>query len=268
MKTIEHNGNTYHVNGMPEELKQLMSRASTETKQNVLFQQDEPMFFYNHKNFQGDPSYLSDAVDILKGLKQPTKTQVRNAMIWGIGYGGDLDYAIKAGGETNSDNMFSSHLSVTIAHPKTGYDTNVVVLKKYSKNFKDVLITEQEVRELYKMCQTPEETKKIKKSQMEAGICLLLRSFRGQKINISGKRKFATQKQIDQMKEFLFEVGTKDAIASHIDKMISRREADLDVSLNEELSCKTTEEFHAETREAIEQLQEFKLSLLGEAQAA
>lgn len=268
MKTIEHNGNTYHVNGMPEELKQLMSRASTETKQNVLFEQGKPMFFYNHKNFQGDPMYLSDAVEILKGLKQPTKTQVRNAMIWGIGYGGDLDYAVKAGGETNSDNMFSSHLSVTIAHPKTGMDTNVVVLKKYSKNFEDVLITEQEVRDLYKMCQTPDETKKIQKSQMEAGICLLLRSFRGQKINISGKQKKATQKDVDQMKEFLFNVGSKDAIEAHIDKMISRRKEDLKLSLNEELSSRTTKEFHADTHAAIEQLQEFKVSILGEAQAA
>lgn len=268
MKTVEYNGNTYHVDGLPADLKEKMKRCSTETKQHILFEQGKPMFFYNHKNFQGDPNYLSDAVDILKGIKQPTQSQVSHAMIWGTGYGGDLDYAIKAGGEAQADTMFSSHLTVTIAHPKTGYDTNVVILKKYSKNFKDVLITEEEVRSLYKKCQTPQETKKIKQSQMEAGICLLLRSFRGQKINISGKQKKATQQQIDQMKEFLFEVGSKDSIEAHIDKMISRREANLSVSLNEEMSSITTEEFHAETREAIKQLQEFKLSLLGEAQAA
>lgn len=268
MKTVQHNSKKYYVNGVSGTLKELLDKTNRERKTHVLFEQNEPVCFYNHKNFQGNPDYLGDAVGILKNVKQPTAEQVRLAMIWGIGYPGEtMDYAIKAGGESGSDSMFSSHLKVMIAHPKTGLDTDVVVLKKYSKNIKDVYITEEEVRALYKLCQTPEETKKVNQTKVEGGVCLLWRSFQGFKINVSGKNIIANSKQVKAIKEYLFNIGTPEAIESQIDKMIKGRKRDLGITLNEEQSSQTTKEFHAETNEKLKQLQEFKFSLLKGLQA-
>jgi hypothetical protein len=109
-------------------------------------------------------------------------------MIWGLGYPGEgLDYAIKAGGESASDSMFSSSLKVMIAHPKTGLDTDVVILKKYSKNIEDVYITEKEVRALFNLCKTPVEQKLINESTMMGCIDMLWRSYVGLNIDfVSG----------------------------------------------------------------------------------
>lgn len=263
MKTVEYNGKKYYVNGASGELKNLLDRTNKERKEVVLFQQPEPVSFYNHKNFQGNPDYLGDAVGILENVKQPTADQVRHAMIWGLGYPGEgLDYAIKAGGESASDSMFSSSLRVMIAHPVTGLDTNVVVLKKYSQNIKDVYITEDEVRALFKLCQSPEETAKVNQTKVEGGVCLLWRNFQGFKINISGKEVIANKKQIDSIEKFLFSIGTPEAIEAQINRMIEGRKRDLGVTLNEELSSSTTEEFHAEANDKLRLLQEFKFSLL------
>jgi hypothetical protein len=264
MKTVQHNNKTYYVNGVSGELKDLLDRTmSKERKAHLLFEQPEAVFFYNHKNFQGNPDYLGDAVGILENIKQPTADRVRHAMIWGLGYAGEsFDYMIKAGGESGSDNMFSSSLSVMIAHPKTGLDTDVVILKKYSTKIEDVYITEAEVRALYKLCQTPDETKKVNQTKVKGGVGMLWRSFQGFKVNIGKTSKIATKKQVEMMTQFLFEVGTPEAIEAQIDKMISNRSRNLETTLNEEVSSSTTKEFHAETRAALKLMQEFKLSLL------
>lgn len=259
MKIVNYNGNEYHVNSPSKELKALMDKSYS--KEAVLFQQPKPVFFYMHKNFQGEPSYLSDAIGILKNIKQPTRNQVQHAMIWSIGYDNTHYYSIKAGGESISDNLFTSCLMVTIAHPKTGLDTDVVILKKYSKNFEDVLITEKEVRSLYEKCKSPEETKKVNKTNVEGAIHLLLRSFRGLKINISGTDKFADKKTLSKIKDYLFEFGTKYMIEEHLNKLINRYEEYLKIELNEELSGPTTKEFHDNARKNIEEVNKFKLYL-------
>lgn len=263
MKTVQHNGKTYYVNGASGALKDLLDKTMKERKEVVLFEQGEPVCFYNHKNFQGNPDYLGDAVGILENVKQPTAQQVRQAMIWGRGYAGEgLDYLIKAGGESASDSMFSSCLKVMIAHPKTGLDTDVVVLKKYSTNIEDVYITEAEVRALYKMCQTPEETKKVNQTKVEGAVGMLWRSFQGFKVNINGNNRIATKKHVEMMTQFLFNTGTPEAIESQIDKMIANQTRNLSIELNEEASSQTTAEFQAEAREKLELLDKFKVSLL------
>lgn len=269
MKTVKHNNRTYYVNGVSGELKDLLDRTSRERKNQVLFEQPEAVCFYNHKNFQGNPDYLGDAVGILQDIKQPSAQQVRLAMIWGLGYAGEtMDYAIKAGGESASDSMFSSSLKVMIAHPVTGLDTDVVVLKKYSTNIEDVYITEAEVRALYKLCQTPEETKKVNQTKVEGGVGMLWRSFQGFKVNIGRTSKIATKKQVEMMTKFLFEVGTPEAIEAQINKIIKSKNRDLGITLNEEASSSTTAGFHAEAREKLALLEQFKVSLLNNSQAA
>lgn len=249
MKKLEYNNKEYYVNSFPK------------INKNGLYS-DKPILIYMHKNFQGNPDYLSDAVSILDNLKQPSKKVVKEAMIWSIGYGGDHSYSIKAGGESKSDSKFSSHLKVTIAHPKTGYDTDVVVLKKYSNIFEDVLISEKEVSDLYKMCQTPNETKIVNHNKLQSCIHLLLRTFQNRKININGKNKIASKKVVDIIKNRLFENNSEKQVSDYIDKMISNKKEYLNISLNEESSSSTTEEFHKEISEEIETIEKFRKALI------
>lgn len=262
MKTVEYNGMKYYVDGISGDLKKEYDKAHKGFREQVLFK-NSPVLIYNHKNFQEDLTYLSDAVSVLDDLKQPSESTVRRAMIWGIGYGGGMDYMIKSGGDNNSESFYSSSLTVEIAHPVTGLDTKVVVMKKYSNNFDDVLITESEVRALYKLCRTPKEQELHKVSQMEGGIHFLIRIKQGMKVNVGGKEVYADKNLEARFKKLVFENSTPQKIESHIDSMIKFREVDLTTSLLEG-SSSTTEEFHAQARKHIKILQELKSSLLNE----
>jgi len=261
MKTIQYNNNTYYVNGLSGELKQKYNSANNQWKESILFN-NSPVFIYNHKNFQEDPIYLSDAVSILTDLIQPSESKVRSAMIWSIGYGeGDMSYSIKSGGDNNSESHFSSSLSIEIAHPTTGEDTRVVIMKKYSKNFNDVLITEKEIRDLYKLCSTPKEKELHNDSQMEGGIYFLIKIKYGHKVNVGGKKIIADQNLEEKFKQLIFENSTPNKIEKHIDSMIKHREYDLTTTLMEG-SSSTTEEFHEQAKKHIKILMDLKNSLL------
>lgn len=262
MKTIEYNGMKYYVDGISGDLKKELDSTNKGWKQQVLFK-NSPVFFYNHKNFQEDPTYLSDAVSILTELTQPSESTVRRAMIWSIGYGGDMDYMIKSGGDNNSESLYSSCLTVEIAHPVTGLDTKVVVMKKYSTKFSDVLITEKEIRDLYKLCRTPKEQELHKVSQMEGGIHFLLKIKYGHKVNVGGKEVYADKELEAKFKQLVFENSTPQKIEDHIDSLIKNREKDLSTTLMVG-SSSTTEEFHQKARNHIKALQELKSSLLSE----
>lgn len=229
---------------------------------NNIYNQKTPVFFYNHKNFQNEPMYLSDAVSVLENIKQPSKKEVKGAMIWGFGFGNDMDYAIKANGESKSDNMYESELKVTIPHPKSGIDTDVVILKKYSSDFEDVLITEKEVRCLYEKCKTNEENNKLNKAKIDGGCFLLLRSFRGHKIKINGVTKKASKATILKIKKSLFEIATNDDIINHVNELISIKRKSLKIKLNEESSSLTTKEYHNNIKKEIKELHDFKKFLI------
>lgn len=262
MKTVNYNGIEYHVNGLQGAVKKAYDEAAGGFKHHTLFQHDGPVFIYNHKNFQGNPDYLEYAVDILKNVKQPSESQVRNAMIYAIGYPGEKpDYMLKAGGESQSDHMYSSSLSVMIAHPKTGLDTDVLILKKYSKKFEDILITEEEVRALFKLCQTPAETELIRKDNIVGLMSLLWRSFQGFQINIGKNEKIATKDEQNLMREHLFKIATNQEINAHIDFWIQRRTEELNIKLVEFVGGET-ERHRKETQETINKLHLFKVSLL------
>lgn len=262
MKVIEYNDKKYYVNGLSGDLKKQYDSANKGFREQVLFA-NSPVFFYNHKNFQNDPIYLSDAVSILRDLKQPSELTVRRAMIWGVGYGGDLDYKIKSGGESNSDSLYSSSLTIDIAHPKTFLDTKVVIMKKYSKNFEDVLITEKEIQDLYKICETPKEKELNKIFQMESGISFLIKIKKGVKINVNGKYIYANKNMENKFKRLVFENSTPEKFSQCIDSLIEHQSRYLTVSLMEG-SSQTTEEWHKEIRQYIIILENLKTELINE----
>lgn len=249
MKVITYNHKEYFVDGVPTHLQKKLDISSP----NILFDEDKPVFFYNHKNFQENPIYLNDAISILKDIEQPYERKVSYNMLWGLGYGESLDYAIKAGGESESDHMFSSHLKVTVADEKTGLDKDVIILKKYSKEFFEVLITEKEVLNLYGLCKTPKEKELIDVSKMEGYIYLLLKCLRKEKIQINNNIKLASEKQIEKIKEKLSQCD-RNSIKKHIDMLISRKKEYLKVSLDEKLSSITTKEYHSNIKKDIKYL--------------
>src|SRR5690606_14889254 len=107
-------------------------------------------------------------------LKQPTEAQVRRALILVI----DEDYALKSGGESASDNIFSSSLKWMQANPKSGLDYEPVLIKKWSRNFKDVLITFEEIVELWNLTITSKEKKEQDEDNILGALGMLIHNCR------------------------------------------------------------------------------------------
>lgn len=268
MKTLIYKGKKYYIDGVSGDLKNKMTPikigGGTTFKRNfvdVIFGEDEPVFFYNHSKLGESEFALGDAIGALVDITQPSIHKVRGAMIWQTGYDGNM-YSIKSGGETKSDSMYSSSLTTEIAHPKTGLDTEIVLIKKFSKNFKDVLITEKEIRDLYEMCMTPKQKKNKKNQTMLGATKMIIDIFEGHKVNISGREVIASKRQLDLIKKCLFESASHDEIMAHMDSLIQKRSRYLKVSLNEEQSSCTTKEFHEGIKKQVENLEKVKLSLM------
>lgn len=269
MKTLIYKGRKYYIDGASGDLKKKLTPIKNKAGvvvfkkriSDIVFSEDEPVFFYNHSKLGECEFALGDAVSALRDIVQPTKHKVKNAMIWQTGYEGNM-YSIKSGGETKSDNMYSSSLTTEIAHPKTGLDTKIVLITKFSKKFEDVLITEKEIRDLYEMCMTPKQKKDKKNQTMLGATKMIIDIFEGHKVNISGREVFANKRQLDLIKKCLFESASHEAIIAHMDSLIEKRSRYLKVSLNEEQSSCTTEEFHENVKKQVDTLKKVKLSLM------
>ena len=127
-------GVKYYVNGVPPELEEIWkhSREGQEwefakRKINIVFS----------KYFTEDTDVAAESRSWFNDKKQPSQSQVKNALIWS--YDGYNDYQIKAGGGAVSDSIFISNFKTTISDPKTGDDKDVVVLKKFSTDFNNDL---------------------------------------------------------------------------------------------------------------------------------
>lgn len=101
-----------------------------------------------------------------RNFKQPDRTTVKRAMIWKY-----EDYGIKSGGGSLSDNVWSATLSTTIDN--NGIDRDVVLIKKWSTKFENVLITFEELESLYLSCEKPS----IKKRREEQDACCLVKHY-------------------------------------------------------------------------------------------
>ena len=216
--TVVVNSNIYHVNGMGAELKKKLGthKAGWEYKM-----AQEKTFFVN-------PKYLVPGDDVAATMrswfdgKQPTMQQVRNAMIWGYDQFGD--YQIKAGGESASDNIYSSHLKITIAD-ENGNDKDVVFLKKYSTNFSDVLITIEEVEALQRATETQEMKDENRKDNLCGTLGFLTRYY-------GGYEKKLTQETVDKIIANFKAEYTKEELLGRLDYSISLCQKEIDLHEN------------------------------------
>lgn len=139
-----------------------------------------------HQGFE-DISFIRG---FFKDLEQPSEDTVRRAMIFQISdqtgqEGPENKYCLKAGGGSKSDSIFSSSYSILIADPQTGYDKSVVLLKKFSTRFADVLITAEEISDLFEIVASPAQ-KAARDNEFAMDIIgLLMASMRSGKVHYS-----------------------------------------------------------------------------------
>jgi len=140
----------------------------------------------NSKYFTEELDVAAESRSWFKDKEQPTENQVRAALIWGYDQYGD--YQIKAGGGSASDSVYVSSFKSTIADP-SGNDKDVVILKKYSKNFKDVLITIAEIQALQDATETPQVRKVREKDNLRGTLSYLMRYEAGyEKVSAQGEK--------------------------------------------------------------------------------
>ena len=188
---IEHNRQEYHIDEFSDLLKDKYNSVTKDNRQ--FFLCSNKINFYNHRWIKNNPTYTNDAFSILQDVKQPSENTVRNAMIWSY----DTDYKIKAGGESCSDSQYSSSLTLLIACPKTGDDKEIVIIKKYSNVFKDVLILPEDVKKLYLLCSTETELKSYNDDKVRSICHFIISSFRMNKIALKGRDTELTKRYKD-----------------------------------------------------------------------
>jgi len=178
------NGVKYYVDGLPEEmLKKLKGRDIGEQE---FYLANNNVNIVNSKYFTEELDVAAESRSWFKDKEQPTENQVRAALIWGYDQYGD--YQIKAGGGSASDSVYVSSFKSTIADP-SGNDKDVVILKKYSKNFKDVLITIAEIQALQDATETPQVRKVREKDNLRGTLSYLMRYEAGyEKVSAQGEK--------------------------------------------------------------------------------
>lgn len=184
----------YYVNGAKptdEEYKNFFkSKRPTE---------DCDWFLAKRKHFAFFPKFLYEGYEDLDWinsffhkLKQPTESQVRDALIFSIqddcGDGPMNKYMLKAGGGSRSDSVFVSSFSIVTADPKTGLDTWRVIMKKYSTTFEDVLISYQELRDLFDQVATADQASARDRDSAKGYVALLMSAHRSGRIAIGNHK--------------------------------------------------------------------------------
>ena len=212
----------YFLNQLPKKMAESYLKSGNETGVVEYRKAKDNVRIYYHKNLKTEDD-VNDATDILKNIKQPTEATVRRAMMWQTGLSGEKpDYIIKSGGGAASDSIFISQLFVLTNNPKTGLDQRVPVLIKYSTNFKNVLITKDEIKSLWKNNLSEKQIKQSKQRELEASIWVLT----GTSITVerNGKNKSVVLNKSDKewniIYNRLFEISDKNSILKYIDKKI------------------------------------------------
>lgn len=236
---------TYYVNGADSELQKVIDRNKGEMQESALAKLS--VNFVNAKYFTEDNDVAPQMRSWFDDKKQPTEAQVKNAMIWSYdSYG---DYQIKAGGGSKSDNIYVSHLRSTIADPLTGNDKDVVILKKYSNNFKDVLITIKEVEALQKLTESSKVRESRRKDNYRGAIGFLFRcELLGKYADSNGTevpaetiekmykitRDHASEAEINEQIDHIIKVRTEDAHGNYMEDT-PQRIADREVKLQKQI---------------------------------
>lgn len=172
------NGQEYFVNGLDKETQEeyLKHKSSGVGYQEAALAKLK-VNIVNARYFTEDNDVAAEARSWFNDKLQPTEAAVRRAMIWSYDTHGD--YQIKSGGDNNSESVFISNFKTTIADPNTGEDKDVVVIKKYSIDFKDVLITIDDIQQLQNKTEN-QQVKNVRRADfLQTAIALLLRHEQG-----------------------------------------------------------------------------------------
>jgi hypothetical protein len=204
-------GVKYYINGVPPELESIWKQASDSREYE--FARRKINIVYS-KHFTEDNDVAAQCRSWFDDKKQPSESQVRNAMIWGYDQYGD--YEIKSGGGSRSDSTFISNMKTTIANPKTGEDQDVVVLKKFSNDFKDVLIYIDEIQELQDLTETQDVRTARRTDNLRGIISILIRHEAGW--SVSDKKK-TPEEWINNLYKELKEEYRKEEIDEYLTKI-------------------------------------------------
>jgi hypothetical protein len=197
MATLNYKGKTYFLNSSKPTDKAYQEFFAGGRKRAT---EEVDYFLAHRKHHAFHPQHLHngfDDISFIRGffadLTQPTEDKVRRAMLLQItdntGEGPENKYALKAGGGSASDSIFSSSYSILIADPNTGFDKSVVLIKKYSTVFSEVLITAEEIQEMFELVATPKQARERDDQYAREVIRLLNTSMCSGKIRYSNKQE-------------------------------------------------------------------------------
>ena len=177
------NGTIFYIDEVPEEL--LKSKPGKKYNEYQLVAKGVNLFFL--KNVVNDESALNIAATEMEDTKQPSEKDVRRAMLLKIGYDG-FWYSLKAGGESASDSLYSSSLSMDFEGPN-GEDVHKVIIKKYNTDFSKVLITGAEIREIKRKILKFKRSKVMRDDEVQGLIDFLISAQAKGKYETSSKGK-------------------------------------------------------------------------------
>lgn len=160
-------GIRYFIDQLPDPIAQT-------ARLNPMYLYQEKLNLFFRKNITDPLALEAQLRSWFKTLRQPTIAQVREAMLLVI----DEDYTLKMGGGSLSDQLYSSSLKWPQVHPGTGEDYEPVLIKKFSTNFTDVLITLEEITALIRQTLTSEEKKQAQQQNIQAVLTSLHRGYR------------------------------------------------------------------------------------------
>jgi hypothetical protein len=176
-------GTVFYIDQLPEGI--VKTTRPGRYSEHQLVAKGVNIFFL--KNVVDDESALNIAATELEDTKQPTEKDVRRAMLLKIGYEG-FWYALKAGGETASDHMYSSSLSMDMEGPN-GEDVEKVIIKKHNTDFEKVLITGAEIREIKRKILKFKRSVKMREDEVQGLIDFLISAQAKGKYETSSKGK-------------------------------------------------------------------------------
>lgn len=206
-RTIQLNDSTYYLNGAKptDEAYVKFFERKNPTEDVDYFLAKRKINFFHPRHLHNGYDDLGWINSFLHDIQQPTEERVRRAMIFSIednlGEGPENKLAYKAGGGSCSDSVFVSSYSILIASPTTGEDTWVVLMKKYSTKFTDVIITTEEIHALFNQVATPEQ---IHERDLDTARCWVARVLRGEEYGWVPGPKFTNITYTPEMAENFF----------------------------------------------------------------
>lgn len=198
-------GSRWYVNGLPDEVKEELGVKKRNLYSLSLFHHDVNIYYHDRITDKYDENPLSTILAEIKDIKQPSQSTVKRAMIWNIHYPGEKPhYAIKAGGESRSDNLFESDYCPTVIGNDFN-DTRIFLIKRFSSEFSKVLITKEIVQELYLGCMSSKQINKKLQSDREDVLSILIGTKRNLRRNgttgIKNAMSLTFEEVFEKMKE-------------------------------------------------------------------